>query len=121
MQTSLENIRVRQVLGDMHATADRTDPPVLARAKGKRGPDRAALLGDAFIPVSPDAGRLLYTLARGAAEGTFVEFGTSFGISTVYLAAAARDRGASRVITTEIHTGKAQRAREYITAAGLVE
>jgi predicted O-methyltransferase YrrM len=105
----------------MHATADRNDPPLLAKARGKQGAARAALLGEAFIPVSADAGRLLYTLARGAASGTFVEFGTSFGISTIYLAAAARDRGASRVITTEMHTGKAERAREYITAAGLAD
>jgi predicted O-methyltransferase YrrM len=105
----------------MHATADRNDPPLLVKARGKQGAERAALLGDAFIPVSADAGRLLYTLARGAASGTFVEFGTSFGISTIYLAAAARDRGASRMITTEMHTGKAERAREYITAAGLAD
>jgi predicted O-methyltransferase YrrM len=121
MPTSLDDPRVRRVLDDMHATADRNDPPMLARAKGTLGAERAALLGDAFIPVSADAGRLLYTLARGAASGAFVEFGTSFGISTIYLAAAARDRGGSRVITTEVHAGKAKRAREYITAAGLAE
>jgi predicted O-methyltransferase YrrM len=103
----------------MHAAADRNDPPLLAKARGKHGADRAALLGDAFIPVSAEAGRLLYVLARGATPGTILEFGTSFGISTIYLAAAARDRGAGRVVTTEMHTGKAQRAREYIAAAGL--
>jgi len=121
MPTSLDDPRVRSVLDDMHATADRNDPPLLAKARGQHGAERAALLGDAFIPVSADAGRLLYTLAYGAASGTFVEFGTSFGISTIYLAAAARDRGASRVITTEMHPGKATRAREYITEAGLAD
>ena len=105
----------------MHAAADHNDPPLLAKARGKHGADRAALLGDAFIPVSADAGRLLYVLARGAVPGTILEFGTSFGISTIYLAAAARDRGAGRVVTTEMHTGKAQRAREYIAAAGLAD
>ncbi len=119
MSTSLDDPRVRRTLDEMHSTADRNDPPLLARARGKQGADRTALLGDAFIPVSAEAGRLLYTLARGAASGTFVEFGTSFGISTIYLAAAARDRGSSRVITTEMHTGKAGRASEYIAAAGL--
>jgi predicted O-methyltransferase YrrM len=121
MQSSLYDPRVRRVLDDMHASADRNDPPLLEKARGKRGTERTSLLDGAFIPVSADAGRLLYVLARSAAPGTFVEFGTSFGISTIYLAAAVRDRGAGRVITTELHAGKAARAREYIAAAGLAD
>ena len=105
----------------MHAEADSNDPPILARARGKTGKDRTVLLDDAFIPVSADAGRLLYTVARSAAPGTFVEFGTSFGISTIYLAAAARDRGTGRVISTELHAGKAERARGYLEEAGLFD
>jgi predicted O-methyltransferase YrrM len=121
MQSSLYDPRVRSVLDDMHASADRNDPPLLEKARGKRGTERTSLLDVAFIPVSADAGKLLYVLARSAAPGTFVEFGTSFGISTIYLAAAVRDRGAGRVITTELHPGKAERAREYITAAGVAD
>ena len=121
MTSSLEDALVRRVLDEMHAAADRTDPPLLAKAKGLRGAERAALLGDAFIPVDRDAGRWLYVLARAAAPGTIVEFGTSFGISTIYLAAAVRDRGAGRVITTELHAGKAERARRYIASSGLAE
>jgi predicted O-methyltransferase YrrM len=121
MSSTLDDPRVREVLDDMHSSADRNDPPLLEKARGKRGAERAALLDDAFIPVSADAGRLLYVLARGAAPGTFVEFGTSFGISTIYLAAAVRDRGTGRVVTTELHPGKAERARGYVTAAGLAD
>ncbi len=121
MSSTLDDPRVRQVLDGMHADADRNDPPLLEKARGKHGAERAALLDDAFIPVAADAGRLLYVLARGAAPGTFVEFGTSFGISTIYLAAAVRDRGTGRVITTELHPGKAERARGYVTAAGLAD
>ena len=121
MTSSLDDPRVRRVLDDMHASADQNDPPLLAKARGKRGAERAALLDDAFIPVSADAGRWLYVLARGSAPGTIVEFGTSFGISTIYLAAAVRDRGTGRVITTELHPGKAERARDYIAATGLAD
>jgi predicted O-methyltransferase YrrM len=121
MTSCIYDPRVRRVLEDMHAEADRVDPPLLAKAKGKSGAERAVLLRKAFIPVSPEAGRLLYVLARGARAGTVVEFGTSFGISTIYLAAAARDRGVGVVITTELNTGKAERAREYIRDAGLLD
>lgn len=121
MTSTLQDPRVRRVLDGMHAESERTDPPLLAKAKGKSQTERAELLGDAFIPVDAHAGRLLYTLARACTAGTFVEFGTSFGISTIYLAAAVRDRGAGRVITTELHEGKAARAREYIRDAGLLD
>jgi predicted O-methyltransferase YrrM len=103
----------------MHADADRVDPPLLARAKGKSLAERAAVLREAFIPVSPDAGRFLYTLVRAAQPGTVVEFGTSFGISTIYMAAAIRDRGDGRIITTELLASKADRARQFIDEAGL--
>lgn len=121
MQSTLDNLRVRRVLEDMHQAADRIDPPLLARAKGKSLSERAALLSDAYIPVSPDAGRFLYALVRGSLPGTVIEFGTSFGISTIYLAAAIRDRGAGIVITTELLAKKAERAQENIRDAGLSE
>ncbi len=121
MSSTLDDANVRRVLDSMHSAADRDDPPLLAKAKGRSNAERAALLGDAFIPVDREAGRLLYALARSSAPGTIVEFGTSFGISTIYLAAAVRDRGTGVVITAELHTGKAERAREYIREAGLLD
>jgi predicted O-methyltransferase YrrM len=48
-----------------------------------------------------------------------VEFGTSFGISTLHLAAAVRDNGTGRVITTELSAAKARAARETFAATGL--
>jgi predicted O-methyltransferase YrrM len=119
MYSTLDDTRVRRVLDAMHADADRVDPPLLARAKGKSLAERAAVLREAFIPVSPDAGRFLYALVRAAQPGTVVEFGTSFGISTIYMAAAVRDRGGGVVITTELLATKAERARRYISESGL--
>jgi predicted O-methyltransferase YrrM len=121
MLSSLHDPRVRRVLESMHAAADKNDPPLLAEAKGKQGSARTSLLDEAFIPVSPEAGCLLYTLARGAAAGTMIEFGTSFGISTIYMAAAVRDRGEGAVITTELLESKVERAREYVRDAGLID
>lgn len=121
MTCTLFDPTVRRVLDEMHAQADSNDPPLLARAEGKTGDERAALLTEAFIPVDPDAGRLLYALVRGAAPGTVVEFGMSYGISTIYMAAALRDRGDGIVVTTEILDSKADRARDYISEAGLLD
>ena len=72
-----------------------------------------------YIPVSPEGGRLLYTLIRASRPSTVVEFGTSFGISTIHLAAAVRDNGAGRVISTELSAAKVARARANLAEAGL--
>jgi predicted O-methyltransferase YrrM len=95
------------------------DAPLLDQMGDKTDDEMAHVLDHAFIPVSPDAGRFLYTLVRATKGGTVVEFGASLGISTIYLAAAVKDRGEGSVITTELHPGKAQRARESLRAAGL--
>src|SRR6266567_912697 len=72
-----------------------------------------------YIPVSPEGGRLLYALIRAARPATVVEFGTSFGISTVHLAAAVRDNGTGRVVSTELSAAKAARAAANLAEAGL--
>jgi predicted O-methyltransferase YrrM len=42
-------------------------------------------------------------LARSSRARTIVEFGTSFGVSTLHLAAALRDNGGGRLIGTELN------------------
>lgn len=78
-------------------------------------------LKDFPLAVSRETGALLYMLARGAKAQNIVEFGTSFGISTLHLAAALRDNGGGRIITTEFETSKVARARENLAAAGLID
>lgn len=73
----------------------------------------------AYMAIGPEFGRLLYSQARIAKAKMIVEFGTSFGISTIYLAAAIRDNGGGKVVTTEYEEEKAARAKENIEAAGL--
>jgi predicted O-methyltransferase YrrM len=74
-----------------------------------------------FLPVSRETGRLLYILARGRRAKGIVEFGTSFGISTIHLAAALRDNGGGRLVGSEFEVAKAARARENLAAAGLAD
>ena len=53
---------------------------------------------DIYMPVSPEKGEFLYITARAVKAPTIVEFGTSFGLSTIYLAAVVRDNGGGRGI-----------------------
>lgn len=78
-------------------------------------------LKDFPLPVSRQTGRLLYMLARGGNARCIVEFGTSFGISTLHLAAALRDNGGGRLITCEFEPSKAARARGNLTEGGLAD
>jgi len=73
------------------------------------------------LAVSRETGALLYMLARSSRARTIVEFGTSFGISTLHLAAGLRDNGGGRLITSEFEPSKAARARHNLTAGGLID
>lgn len=76
---------------------------------------------DLWLPVSPETGRLLYMLARHAGVRAAVEFGTSFGISTLHLAAALRDNGGGQLISTEFEPTKVAGARQHLAEAGLAD
>ena len=78
-------------------------------------------LKDAPLAVSRETGALLYMLTRSSGARTIVEFGTSFGISTLHLAAGLRDNGGGRLITSEFEPSKAARARENLIAGGLID
>jgi predicted O-methyltransferase YrrM len=78
-------------------------------------------LKDAPLAVSRETGHLLYMLARSSRARVIVEFGTSFGISTLHLAAALRDNGGGRLITSEFEPSKAKRARQNLTTGGLID
>lgn len=76
---------------------------------------------DLYLAVSPETARLLYMLARTSRAQAIVEFGTSFGISTIHLAAALRDNGGGRLVGTELLGDKAEAARGNLAAAGLLD
>jgi predicted O-methyltransferase YrrM len=120
---------VSQLLDRLFAAADQDDPAGFARARdamarlGQPPSDRqrAELMRDVYMPVSVDVGRLLYVLARSRSPSRIVEFGTSYGISGIHLAAALRDAGRGRLVTTELDPVKAERARENFRTAGLAD
>ena len=104
------------------AFADVTDADRarMMRSKTDYG-DLYGRLKDAPLAVSRETGHLLYMLARSSRASTIVEFGTSFGISTLHLAAGLRDNGGGRLITCEFEPSKAARARENLTTGGLID
>jgi predicted O-methyltransferase YrrM len=109
----LERFRNRE------ATQDEMVKLLEAEAKDYRTVYRKYV--DNFLNVSADFGRFLYMCARARKAKRIVEFGTSFGISTIHLACALRDGGGGQVIGTELEPTKAQRARENLAAAGLAD
>lgn len=74
---------------------------------------------DKFVALDADKARFCYQLCRSINATTVIEAGTSFGVSTLYLAAAVRDNGGGQVIGTEWEAEKAPVARAHFSEAGL--
>ncbi|WP_433378367.1 O-methyltransferase [Actinoplanes sp. CA-142083] len=120
--TSLHSGPIKDVLERLHAAAERDDELDLGPLPaGATAAERAEALAPVYMPVSPEGGNLLYTLARASRPQTVVEFGTSYGISGLYLAAALRDNGAGRLVTTELSAAKVAAARDNFAAAGVAD
>ena len=85
-----------------------------------------AVLADKLVALDRNKAEFCYALCRGLNARCVVEAGTSFGVSTIYLAAAVRDNaGADErrgvVIGTEHEPAKARVARENFATAGIAE
>ncbi|MBO9560372.1 MAG: class I SAM-dependent methyltransferase [Caulobacter sp.] len=115
---------------DASARSPMNDPALIALAGGDHERlmrsktdylDFYGHLKDYPLAVSRETGVLLYMLARSAKARTIVEFGTSFGLSTLHLAAAVRDNGGGLVITSEFEPSKAERARRNLKDGGLID
>jgi predicted O-methyltransferase YrrM len=129
--STLRDPQVQQVLKRLHAAARAQQPRrfglglgIGRRLRRLRGgtPSMQAIAeqgSEAYLSISPTQGELLYALLRLCGARQVVEFGTSFGVSTIYLAAAVRDNGGGSVIGTELLASKAAVARDNLSAAGL--
>lgn len=131
--TTLTTSPIAPLLDRLFAAADEASPmasPALADLAGEHERlmrskteylDFYGRLKDFPLAVSREAGALLYMLARGCRARMIVEFGTSFGISTLHLAAALRDNGGGRLITSEFEPSKVARARANLAAGGVLD
>ena len=100
---------IERVLADFERRADEEQ---------RRTAAPGANLDDLLLSVGRDAGMLLYLLATGAQSRRILELGTSYGYSTVWLAAAARATG-GKVLSLELKDFKIEHARQALTRAGL--
>ncbi len=120
MPNTLRSPRVTTTLERLFEAAARDDhAPRLAVGASASPQELADAAAAIYMPISAAGGDLLYSLVRAAKPATVVEFGTSFAISTIYLAAALRDNGAGRIVTTELNTTKIAAAQRNLTEAGL--
>lgn len=129
MRHSLDDEPLRSVLKRLHGAS--LSQEALTRAFLKNdgdntivGPEDSIAAGrsfwrDKFVALDADKARFCYQLCRCINAKTVVEAGTSFGVSTLYLAAAVRDNGGGRVIGTEWEAEKAAIARAHFSEAGL--
>ena len=126
--STLESPAVSQILGRLHAKAEREDPLAKQRVQAREAElgetlpqeRRYELYGEAPLAITREVGRLLYMLTRTSRAQSVVEFGCSLGISTIYLAAAIRDAGnTGEIVTTELLPEKISSARKNLAEAGL--
>jgi len=111
---SLSTGRVAQTLQQLFEEAEQADRALLEQFIDIKRPEqliaeeRRDVHGfyhsyvDNFLNVTPEYGRFLYQCARTRNAKRIVEFGTSMGVSTIYLAAALRDMGGGHLIGTEL-------------------
>jgi len=132
--TTLLSPRVAPIVDRLFAGADES-AAALAPALAALSPEQRAAhmttttgyldfytaLKDAPLAVSRETGTLLYMLARSIGARSIVEFGTSFGVSTLHLASALRDNKGGQLIGSEFEPGKVARARAMIDEAGLAD
>ena len=83
-----------------------------------------AFRSDKLVALDRDKAEFCYQLCRANNARRIVEIGTSYGVSTLYLAAAVRDNiaasgGEGVVIGTEYEPEKARAARAHFEEAGL--
>jgi predicted O-methyltransferase YrrM len=123
--------RLQDLLARLHAQSKAQEPEAMAYfgKRAKEGTldwnafdeDANRFLADKLVALEPDKAAFCYGLCRALRAKRVVEAGTSYGVSTLYLAAAVRDNGRGVVIGTEHETKKARAARQTFAVAGLSE
>ena len=129
MTSMLADPKLEAVLDALHARSTDQEAGTGAYFQGRAKAGRTdfssldagdhAYYADKLVALDRDKAEFCYGLCRAIGARRIVELGTSFGVSTLYLAAAVRDNGGGLVIGTEYEPDKARAARANFAAAGL--
>jgi predicted O-methyltransferase YrrM len=129
----IQDPSLQRLLAGLHARSDAQAAAMAAfeernSAPGHQphGEDIKQFLSDKFVALDRDKAEFCYQLCRAIDARRIVEIGTSYGVSTLYLAAALRDNlrqrgGRGIVIGTEHEPRKATAARANFHEAGLAD
>jgi len=120
---------LESLLDDLHARSD-AQVAAMQRYYAERAglppteDEIKAFRSDKLVALDRDKAEFCYQLCRATKARRVVEIGTSYGVSTLYLAAAVRDNvraagGSGLVIGTEYEPKKARAARTHFEKAGL--
>jgi predicted O-methyltransferase YrrM len=78
-------------------------------------------MADKLVALEPAKAEFCHLMCRALRASRVVEVGTSWGVSTLYLADAVRANGGGVVIGTEHEPAKAAAARAHFAQAGLAD
>ena len=117
----ITNSKILATLDRLHKEASRDNlkllPSIPRFLLGRFNPEHAK---NTHLAISRTQGEFIYNLLIRTGAKNIVEFGTSFGLSTLYLAAAAQqNRG--KVITSELLPEKCAKAQTNFETAGIAD
>jgi len=121
----LNDPKLEALLDTLHAASKAQEPQTATYWQTREGDWHGmdardhAHYADKFVALERDKAEFCYALCRAIGARRIVECGTSFGVSTLYLAAAVRDNGGGLIIGTEYEPKKVLAARANFAAAGL--
>ncbi len=134
MVSPMNDPKLEALLDRLHAQSDtqidetnayfeRREQEVPIDDEGFYDDDMHRFLSDKMVALDRDKAQFCYLLCRSLRATRVVEAGTSFGVSTLYLAAAVRDNQVENgvVIGTEYEPKKVEIARANFKEAGLSE
>lgn len=131
-ESAITRTEVQQRLNDLHRAAKKDrwrflglilkNLPTLITGKKpalfKSHEAKAKALKNIYISISPAEGMLLYTLARSLGAKRIIEFGTSYGISSIYLTAAVIDNGGGEFFGSELDVNKCDFVNRMLSQIG---
>jgi predicted O-methyltransferase YrrM len=126
MPSVLNDPKLDAMITELHRTSTAEDEAIDRYFfHGRTGPWNGmeprdhAFMADKFVALEREKAEFCYMICRAIGARRIVEVGTSFGVSTLYLAAAVRDNGGGVVFAAEYEPAKVKQARVNFEAAGL--